>query len=139
MAQQIGLADTLKLLAAGYKKKDIEALASIDEVNDPKPADPKPADPKPADPKPADPKPADPKPADPKPADPEDDPDDTDYKKLYEDLLKENEETKEDNKKKAELIKKIQKDNTNENNQPEVEKRKEDELNSLKDALRSFY
>ena len=134
MAQQIGLADTLKLLAAGYKKKDIEALASIDEVNDPKPADPKPADPKPADPKPAD-----PKPADPKPADPEDDPDDTDYKKLYEDLLKENEETKEDNKKKAELIKKIQKDNTNENNQPEVEKRKEDELNSLKDALRSFY
>ena len=119
MAQQIGLADTLKLLAAGYKKKDIEALASIDEVNDPKPADPKPADPK--------------------PADPEDDPDDTDYKKLYEDLLKENEETKEDNKKKAELIKKIQKDNTNENNQPEVEKRKEDELNSLKDALRSFY
>ena len=53
--------------------------------------------------------------------------------------MKENEETKEDNKKKAELIKKIQKDNTNENNQPEVEKRKEDELNSLKDALRSFY
>ena len=29
---QIGLADTLKLLAAGYKKKDIEALASIDET-----------------------------------------------------------------------------------------------------------
>lgn len=136
---QIGLADTLKLLAAGYKKKDIEALASIDDAGDPKPEDKK--DPKPADPKPADPKPADPKPADPKPADPEDDDpeDDTDYKKLYEDLLKENEETKEDNKKKAELIKKIQKDNTNGNNLPEVEKRKEDELNSLKDALRSFY
>lgn len=136
---QIGLADTLKLLAAGYKKKDIEALASIDDAGDPKPAEPKPADPAPADHKPADPKPADPKPADPKPADPEDDPDDTDYKKLYEDLLKENEETKEDNKKKAELIKKIQKDNTNDNNLPEVEKRKEDEHNSLKDALRSFY
>ena len=29
---QIGLADTLKLLAAGSKKKDIEALASIDET-----------------------------------------------------------------------------------------------------------
>lgn len=137
MAQQIGLADTLKLLAAGYKKKDIEALASIDDAGDPKPEDKK--DPKPADPKPADPAPADQAPADPKPADPEDDPDDTDYKKLYEDLLKENEETKEDNKKKAELIKKIQKDNTNGNNLPEVEKRKEDELNSLKDALRSFY
>ena len=44
---QIGLADTLKLLAAGYKKKDIEALASIDDAADPKPADPKPADPEP--------------------------------------------------------------------------------------------
>ena len=38
---QIGLADTLKLLAAGYKKKDIEALASIDSAKDPKP-DPEP-------------------------------------------------------------------------------------------------
>ena len=39
---QIGLADTLKLLAAGYKKKDIEALASIDSAKDPDPKDPDP-------------------------------------------------------------------------------------------------
>ena len=49
---QIGLADTLKLLAAGYKKKDIEALASIDSAKDPDPKDPDPKDPDPKDPDP---------------------------------------------------------------------------------------
>ena len=34
---KVGLADTLKLLSAGYKKKDIDALAAIDEENTPDP------------------------------------------------------------------------------------------------------
>ena len=31
---KVGLKETLSLLAAGYKKKDIEALAAIDEENE---------------------------------------------------------------------------------------------------------
>ena len=119
---KVGLKDTLTLLAKGYSKKDIDALAEIDVQNE---AD-KNEDPAP-----------DPAP-DPDPDD-NDDSDNTDYKKLYEDLLKKNEKANDENKKKDDLIKKIQKNNTNNNILPDIEKKKEADINSLKDALRSFY
>ena len=123
---QIGLADTLKLLAAGYKKKDIEALASIDDAGDPKPANPKPADPKPADPEPADPKPADPEPADPKPADPE-----PDYKKMLEEAQAKTKELED-------KVKKLQQNNTHKDSATAAAEAKQKEAESLTDLVRGF-
>ena len=126
---QIGLADTLKLLAAGYKKKDIEALASIDEIEDPKPADPKPADPAPADPKPADSAPADPKPADSAPADPK--PVDSDYKKMLEEAQAKTKELEE-------KVKKLQQDNVHQDAGSAAAEAKAKEEMALTDLVRSF-
>lgn len=123
---QIGLADTLKLLAAGYKKKDIEALASIDDAGDPNPAEPKPADPKPADPAPAEPKPADPAPADPKPADPE-----PDYKKMLEEAQAKTKELEE-------RVKKLQQGNVHKDAGSAAEEAKANQEKSLTDLVRSF-
>lgn len=132
---KVGLKDTLTLLAKGYSKKDIDALAEIDAQNE---EDKKetPSDPVPEDKKEA--SKSDPVPETPD-QDDNDDSDNTDYKKLYEDLLKENEKANDENKKKDDLIKKIQKNNTNDNILPDIKKKKEDDINSLKDALRSFY
>ena len=119
---KIGLKDTLALLAKGYSKKDIDALAAIDDENEANPGpDPVPETPPPA-PDPED-------PADPEP----------DYKQLYEDLKKQQEAKDKEIKEKDEIIKKIQKSNINENNLPEIEKARKDSENSLIDALRSFY
>ena len=120
---QIGLADTLKLLAAGYKKKDIEALASIDSAKDPKP-DPEP-DPKP-DPKP-DPEP-DPKP-DPEP-DPKPDPE-PDYKALLEAKEKELKEIQE-------KLTKAQADNTHKDSTASADEAKKKEAETLTNLVRSF-
>ena len=50
---QLGIADTLKLLAAGYKKKDIDAMAALDDKKDPEPVpDPQPDDKKDPEPEP---------------------------------------------------------------------------------------
>ena len=122
---KVGLKDTLTLLAKGYSKKDIDALAEIDEQNEAQPEAPAQITPDPVPEAPA--------------KDEEADPVETDYKKLYEELLEKNEQTNEENKKKDDLIKKIQKNNTNDNILPDIEKKKEDDINSLKDALRSFY
>ena len=113
---QIGLADTLKLLAAGYKKKDIEALASIDDAGDPKPANPKPADPKPADPEPADPKPADPEP---------------DYKKMLEEAQAKTKELED-------KVKKLQQNNTHKDSATAAAEAKQKEAESLTDLVRGF-
>ena len=112
---QIGLADTLKLLAAGYKKKDIEALASIDSAKDPKP-DPEP-DPKP-NPEP------DPEP-DPKP-DPE-----PDYKALLEAKEKELKEIQE-------KLTKAQADNTHKDSTASADEAKKKEAETLTNLVRSF-
>lgn len=118
---KVGLKDTLTLLAKGYTKKDIDALAAIDDEHN---KDPQP-DPEP-----------DPQP-DPEP-DPQPEPE-PDYKQLYEDLKKQQEAKDKEIKEKDETIKKIQKSNINENNLPEIEKARLDNENSLIDALRSFY
>lgn len=116
---QIGLADTLKLLAAGYKKKDIEALASIDEtpieqgqdlVTNPT-AQPS-EDPAPA-------------------SEDKEDIEEPDYKKLYDDLVKKNQEAED-------KIKKLQQDNVHGNSAPAAAEAKEKQQASLNDLVRSF-
>lgn len=114
---QIGLADTLKLLAAGYKKKDIEALASIDETPIEQEQDlnitssVQPSE-------------------DPAPA-PEDKEEEPDYKKLYDDLVKKNQEAED-------KIKKLQQDNVHGNSAPAAAEAKEKQQASLNDLVRSF-
>ena len=115
---KVGLKTTMALLAKGYSKKEIDALAAVDDELE-KEEEEKKKDP---DPKPEEKKPEENKKEDPEP----------DYKKLYEDLLKDNQE-------KDEQIKEIQKDNINENVLPELEKIYEEEHASLVDAIRSFY
>ena len=121
---QLGLADTLKLLAAGYKKKDIDAMAALDENGDKK--DPEPApDPKP---KKEDPEPAqDPEP---KKEDPEPEPD-PDYKKLFE-------ESQTKQKELEEKIKKIQKDNINKDSAPDAAEAKKKEQESLLNMVKGY-
>ena len=117
---KVGLKETLILLSKGYTKKEIEALADIDaEVE--KEAEAEPA------PEPA---------ADPITEQAEAEPD---YKKLYEELKQKNENDQEELKKKDETIKKIQQDNVNKNILPDIEQNNIDNMNSLKEALRSFY
>ena len=121
---KVGLKDTLALLAKGYSKKEIDALAAVDEENEANPApDPVPETPPPApDPVPETPPPA-PDPA--APAEP-------DYKQLYEEQLKKNKEQ-------DEQIKKIQKKNINTNSLPDLEIERQKAQDSLIDSLRSFY
>ena len=110
---KVGLKDTLALLAKGYSKKEIDALAAVDEENEANPApDPVPETPPPA-----------PDPA--APAEP-------DYKQLYEEQLKKNKEQ-------DEQIKKIQKKNINTNSLPDLEIERQKAQDSLIDSLRSFY
>ena len=123
---QIGLADTLKLLAAGYKKKDIEALASIDET----PEDAGKQDPAPVknDPAPAQ--------GDPKPEVKKD---------IAEDLRKELEAKQAEAdalekqlKEYEEKIKKIQQDNVHKDAGPAAAEAKANEAKALTDLVRSF-
>lgn len=115
---KVGLKTTMALLAKGYSKKEIDALAAVDDELE-KEEEEKKKDP---DPKPEEKKPEENKKEDPEP----------DYKKLYEDLLKDNQE-------KDEQIKEIQKDNINENVLPDLEEQYKEEHDSLMDAIRSFY
>ena len=114
---KVGLKATMALLAKGYSKKEIDALAAVDDELEKEEAEKK----KVKDPEP---KPEEKKEEakDPEP----------DYKKLYEDLLNENKE-------KDEQIKEIQKDNIHENVLPELEQSYEEERASLIDSIRSFY
>ena len=123
---KVGLKDTLTLLAKGYTKKDIDALAAIDEEKEaPAPDEDKKA-------------PDEDKKSQDDAADKKSKPE-PDYKKLYEDLKKQQEAKDKEIKEKDETIKKIQKTNINENNLPEIEKARLENENSLINALRSFY
>ena len=106
---KVGLKDTLALLAKGYTKKEIDALAAVDEENEQE-KDPEP---------------------DPAPA-PEDEKDpEPDYKKMYEDLAKENKETK------AKLTK-LQQDKVHEDSSGDSEKAKQEQYDSLLTTVRGF-
>ena len=108
---KVGLKETLSLLAAGYKKKDIEALAAIDEEQDQKEEQPAP---------------------DPEPEKKEEEKEpEPDYKTMYEELLKKNQET--ENK-----INKIQQDNIHKDSAPAAAEAKAKEAESLANMVRSF-
>ena len=121
---KVGLKETLTLLAAGYKKKDIDALAAIDEdIQQEEPDQPAQKDKEATLPN----------------ADQEQkQEDEPDYKALYEDLLKKQEEKDSEIKEKDEKIKKIQKDNVNSNSLPDIEKERAASQASLIDAIKSF-
>ena len=123
---KVGLKDTLTLLAKGYSKKEIDALAELDEQA----ADQAPA--------PEDKKEQDQKSEVVPESTPDSDPE-PDYKFMYEELLKEKEAKEKEIKDKDDQIKEIQKDNIHEDNLPEIEKAYEEEQASLIDAIRSFY
>lgn len=119
---KVGLKDTLALLAKGYSKKEIDALAAIDEENQQELEAP----------------PAEDKSSQDDAAAEESNPE-PDYKTMYEELLKEKEAKEKEIKDKDDQIKEIQKDNIHEDNLPEMEKAYEEEQASLIDAIRSFY
>ena len=111
---KVGLKDTLALLAKGYSKKEIDALAAIDEENETNPEpDPVPETPPPA-PEPE-------TPADPEP----------DYKALYEEQLKKTKEAEE-------KTKKIQQDNVHKNSEPAAAEQKKQEADALTALVRSY-
>lgn len=115
--KQIGLAKTLELLAAGYKKKDIEALAALDEqenIPDPEPEqDPQP-DPEPE--------------QDPEP----------DYKSKYEQAQKDNQDLQAKLKDSEDRLKKLQQENINRDSGPAAAEAKQKETDSLLNMVKSF-
>lgn len=110
---KVGLKETLALLAAGYKKKDIEALAEIDEEIEKK-AEEAPA--------------PDPVPEQTKNEKQEDVPD---YKTLYEELKQKNEETQA-------KITKLQQDNVHADSAPAVEEQRQQQQDDLLSMVRTF-
>ena len=111
---KVGLKETLALLAAGYKKKEIEALAEIDlEEVEKEPEVPAPVI-------------TDSAPAPEKEADPE-----PDYKAMYEELL-------EKNKKTEATVTKLQQDNIHKDSAPAAAEAKAKEAESLNNLVRSF-
>lgn len=118
---KVGLKDTLTLLAKGYSKKEIDALAAADEEQDKNDPEPTPApEPDKKDPEPT------PAPAPEDKNDPE-----PDYKKMYEDLKKENDETKE-------KLTKLQQKNVHKDSTPDSDKQKEEQAKTLTDLVRGF-
>lgn len=118
---KVGLKDTLTLLAKGYTKKDIDALAAIDEEQE-APAPDKKAPEAPA--------PAEDKKAQDDAADKESNPE-PDYKQLYEDLKKQSEADKA-------TITKLQQDNVHKNNAPAAAEQKKQEADALTALVRSY-
>ena len=114
---KVGLKETLALLAAGYKKKDIEALAAIDEEIQPE----QPAAPASEDKEAPVPEDVQAQPKDPEP----------DYKAMYEDLLNKNKEIEA-------KITKLQQANVHEDSAPAAAAEKQKEAESLNDLVRSF-
>ena len=106
---QVGLKETLSLLAAGYKKKDIEALAAIDEQEAQNAEEEKPAEIK-------------------QEEQPEEEPD---YKEMYEALLKEKEAA-------DQKVKTLQQENVHENSAPIAEEQRKAQQDSITSLVRGF-
>ena len=111
---KVGLKDTLSLLAKGYSKKEIDALAAIDEEAESGKEAEAPAQEAPVPEAPA--------------AAPEDEPD---YKKMYEDLLAKHEKTEN-------TLKQIQKDNVHKDSAPAAAEARKQEAESLTALVRGF-
>ena len=108
---KVGLKDTLALIAKGYSKKEIDALAAIDEELEQVaeetavPEAPAPVEDK-----------------------KEEEPD---YKTMYEELLKKNQETEA-------IVTKLQQDNIHTNSAPAAAEAREKEQQALTDLVRGF-
>lgn len=114
---KVGLKETLSLLAAGYKKKDIDALIAADEEDSKKEEQPVvPSEDKVTDPDPGQAQVKDPEP---------------DYKKMYEELL-------EQNKKIEAKVTKLQQDNIHKDSAPSAAEAREKEQQALTDLVRGF-
>ena len=111
---KVGLKDTLALLAKGYSKKEIDALAAVDEEHEQEEISKNENQEK-----------------EEKPAPVEEKKDEPDYKAMYEELL-------EKNKKTEETIKKIQKDNINSDSSPAAEEQLKAQQESLTNLVRGF-
>ena len=114
---KVGLKETLSLLAAGYKKKDIEALAAIDDELEDKSLSSNAAQEVQA-------QPPEPKKEEVKEVEP-------DYKKMYEELLEKNKQTEA-------KVTKLQQDNVHKDSAPAAAETKEKEQQALTDLVRGF-
>ena len=113
---KVGLKDTLTLLAKGYSKKDIDALAAIDEESNQEEQPVVPDEDKALVP--------DPGQAQEKEQEP-------DYKKMYEELLEKSNKTEA-------TLKKIQQDNVHKDSAPASEEAKQKQDEQLTNLFRSF-
>lgn len=118
---KVGLKDTLTLLAKGYSKKDIDALAAIDEEQEAPAPDKKESEA---------PAPAEDKKAQDDAADKESNPE-PDYKQLYEDLKKQQQES-------LEKLKKLQEQNIHKNMAPDAAAQLEKQTDALLSMVRDF-
>ena len=114
---KVGLKDTLALLAKGYSKKEIDALAAIDEDESKQENQPD--------------VPAEDKAPDSDPGQAQEKEQEPDYKRMYEDLL-------EKNKKTEEKLKKAQQDNIHQDSTPASEEIKRQQEESLTNLVRGF-
>lgn len=112
---KVGLKETLALLAAGYKKKDIEALAEIDAELESTAEEEVPA----------------PAPVPEQPKNEKQENDEPDYKALYEELKKKNEESQA-------KITKLQQDNIHADSAPALEDQMKQEQEDLLKMVRTF-
>ncbi len=112
---KVGLKDTLSLLAKGYSKKEIDALAAVDEEMEQKAEESVKHE----------------KQEKEIPAPVEEKTEEPDYKTMYEELLKKNKETEE-------TIKKIQKENVNSDSTPATEELLKKQQEDLSNLVRSF-
>ena len=120
---KVGLKDTLALLAKGYSKKEIDALAAVDEESE-KDQDNKEDNGRAPDPS------EDNKKAQDDAAYKESNPE-PDYKKMYEELLKKNKQTEA-------KVTKLQQDNVHKDSAPASEEARQKEQESLQGLFRSF-
>lgn len=107
---KVGLKDTLALLAKGYSKKEIDALAAVDEENEAEQKEEAPA---------------------PAPAPVEEKEEEPDYKAMYEELLAKNKESEA-------KITKLQKDNIHKDSSEISYEEKKKEEESLQALVRGF-
>ena len=115
---KVGLKETLTLLAAGYKKKDIDALAAIDDENPQEQPDANPVSEVIKVPD------SDPGQAQEKEQEP-------DYKAMYEELVAKHEKTEK-------TLKQIQQDNVHKDSAPAAAEQKKMEQESLTNLVRGF-
>lgn len=112
---KVGLKETLSLLAAGYKKKDIDAMIAADEEEQEKESDMSSVTEKAPDPETNAPQPDQ----------------EPDYKKMYEELVEKNKQTEA-------KVTKLQQDNIHKDSAPASEDAKKQQEESLQTLFRSF-